>query len=156
MMAILGNWVMEQVLGPLKDQRVTLGVVIALVVVFGYVGFLWADNEHGDLLTRAESAAETRLLKEQIDENGRTAQQALSLLQNQNKLLQEHVEDFAITMASQAVKDAKSEIRVAESNPNITERELKFLEEELEHAEQYKECLVRRGSNCKHIRDSNG
>ena len=156
MLAILGNWAMEQLVGPLKDQRVTLGVVFALAVVLGYVGYLWADNTHADLLTRAESAAETQELKSQIDENGRTAQQALSLLQEQNKLLHAHVEDFAITMASQAVKDAKSEIRVAESNPNITDRELRFLQEELEHAEEYKACLVKRGSNCKHLRDSSG
>lgn len=156
MLATLGQWVMEQIVGGLKEQRVTVSLTIALIILAVAAGYLWADDQHGNYVTKEESARQTEELKSRINENGATAQKAVDILVEQQKLLTDHVEEFSITMANQWVKDAKTDIRLAEANSATSEREIRLLEEELKHAEAYKQCLIERRPNCKHLRDSSG
>lgn len=65
-------------------------------------------------------------------------------------LMVSHTEEFRINNASQIIRDLKTDIRIAKatSAPVV---EVDRLEDQLDHAERYKDCLVDRKPNCKHL-----
>jgi type II secretory pathway pseudopilin PulG len=121
-MSIWGKF-MEELMGGLKDQKISLAVLglVATALVYAYA---WADDKFA-------SQSEVEQLK---------------------TLIIDHTEEFRINNASQIIRDLKTDIRIAKAT-NAPEVELRRLDEQLHHAEQYKECLVLRRPNCKHLRD---
>jgi hypothetical protein len=117
---------MEQAVRGLKDEKVSLSVLV-VVVFLGYQMWVWADGEHNGLVERSDF------------------DQLKTLMVN-------HTEEYRINNASQIIRDLKTDLRIAKATaaPDI---EVNRLEEELEHAEEYKVCLVRRQPNCEHLRD---
>ena len=59
-------------------------------------------------------------------------------------------ESIAINDASAEIRDIKLSLQVAKSTDS---EDIGRIMEQLEHARDYKECLVNRGSNCAHLRE---
>lgn len=118
---------MEQTIGALRNEKVSAFVMIVLCLSL-WKGFLWAGEEHADLVNKVE-------------------------FNELKTLLVDHAEDFQISSASNAISDKELEIRICKAT-NGTEEELARLNGELAKAQRYKACLVDRRPNCTHLRDS--
>lgn len=114
---------MDQVLGGLKDEKISLAV-LGFVVATAMYAYAWAEDKYA-------SASEVQQLK---------------------TLIIDHTEEFRINNASQIIRDLKTDIRIAKATA-APEVEMDRLNEQLEHAEIYKDCLVQRRPNCKHLKD---
>lgn len=152
MLAIVGQWVMEQIVGGLREQRVTLTLTVALIILAGFAGYIWADDQHGEFQTKSEAEAATRELKSEIERNRRTSEEILQKTEAHIRDFDSLVEETRIEYAINSVRDAKRDVRLAQNDPNISDRELNELRETLDHAEAYKDCLIERRPNCRHLR----
>lgn len=139
------NWgLIEMALQYFKEERMSWGG-FSLLILIGYFGYAWATDVHKDLVTREEV---DRLMVE----NKKTIEKTL-------KLLEDHVKDFElkseqdlILEATNAVREAKRDLRLAKLDSSMTPRELREYEEYLTHAQEYKQCLIDRRPNCAHLR----
>ena len=68
-----------------------------------------------------------------------------------NKLMVEHVGDMQITTASQLIRDKELQLQVARATGQTADS-LEHLEIEIKKAEQYRDCLLESGQNCKHLK----
>lgn len=116
--------IMEQAIGVLKNEKIS-SLVLVFLCIIAYKGFLWASDEHKDLVQRSE-------------------------FNELKTLLVDHTEEFRITSASQIIRDIKMEIIVcrAAASSNCS-----AIEEKLKQAQAYKACLVARKPNCEHLKE---
>lgn len=146
-----GNWGMEQAISLLKDEKMSIGVLGALVFM-AYVGFVWADSQHQDYQTKAEAAQADRELKALIAGNAETAGKVLSKMDAHVKDFEAAQEEARIEYAKATVRDMNTELRLAQTDPSTTEREMENLVAHLEQAKEYRDCLINRKPNCQHLR----
>lgn len=124
---------MEQAIGALKDEKVSLSVLV-VGVLLAYYGYTWAGQEFVD---RDDFNAHT----EEVE----------SKLTQLTSTVNAHVEEYRIVEASRVIRDLKRDIQIAEATSAPT-AQIEKLREELGHAEDYKRCLIGRLPNCKHLR----
>lgn len=129
----LWSKLMEQAIGALKDEKVSLSL-LGLVVMIAWYAHAWATEEFVD--------------KQQFDEHTQEVENKLDTLQT---VINQHVEEYRIVEASRVIRDLKRDIQLAETIESPA-REVAELKEELRHAEEYKRCLVGRLPNCQHLR----
>ena len=116
---------MEQVIGGLKDEKISLSL-LGIMVLIAWYSFTWANEQHGDLVKRSE-----------FDEL--------------SKLMIEHTEEFRIVNASQIIRDFELQLQVAEATGR-SQAEIIHIEEEIAQAKRYRSCLIDRRPNCKHLK----
>jgi hypothetical protein len=114
---------MEQIIGALRNEKISAGVLVALI------GIAWW----------AYSWSEDRFVN----------QDEFSTLQ---RTVNEGFESIEINDAGQVIRDIKLEITIVKAAQG-TQAEIDHLNEELEHAKAYKECLVKQGPNCQHLKE---
>lgn len=122
--------IMEKIIGALENEKVS-STLAGFLAIFVYVGYVWADTQHANLVSKDEFAQ----LKEEVE--------AISASVNNG------FEDSEIRDASQIVRDIKLELRIAQATGGTDTETLK---EDLKHAEDYKDCLIDRKPNCEHKR----
>lgn len=124
---IWGAWVMEQAMTVAGRVKISLAVVImtaVFVISGGMWAYAWADGE----FARVEDL--TRL-QHTVDTG---------------------FEKIAINDASAEIRDRKLSLQMAMAT-QAPPTEVDRINEELNHAKNYKQCLVDRGSNCEHLRE---
>lgn len=114
---------MDELIGGLKDQKISIAVLGLCVSAMIYA-YAWADEKFA----------------------------SQSELKQLTQLVIDHTEEFRINNASQVIRDLKTDLRIAKATA-APETELHRLNEQLEHAEEYKDCLVSRRPNCRHLKD---
>ena len=124
---------MEQLVGALKDEKVSLSVLV-LAGLMAYYGYGWANDQFVD--------------KESFDDHTEEVTNKLDALTTS---MNAHVEEYRIVEASRVIRDLKRDIQLAIAT-EAPEREVQELREDLEHAEDYKRCLIGRKPNCQHLR----
>jgi hypothetical protein len=127
---------MEQLLGAMKNEKVSSSVFILLLFV-AYYAFAWASEEHGQLVTRAEYQRDQQELKVQLEE-----------LTSVVKL---YIDDSTIISASQLVRDKELQLQIAEATGE-TETQIAHIKREIEAAKRYRACLIQQEPNCKHLK----
>lgn len=120
---MLWSGLMETAMGTLKDEKVSVAVLVLVGAAMVYM-HAWASDKYVE-------QTEFNQLK---------------------TLMIDHTEEYRINNASQIIRDLKTDIRIAKAT-QAPEYDLDRLQEQLEHAEQYKACLVNRQPNCKHLKD---
>lgn len=122
---------MSDLLEAVKKEKISSGVLILVATLAVYaVGF--ADE-------RYVKKEDLTPVQEQIDRI--------------EQVQAEHVEEFKIVSATNAISDIKRDIVLAQAT-GASESDILRLEDELEHKEEYKRCLVRQEPNCKHLWDA--
>ena len=124
---------MEQLVGALKDEKVSLSVLV-LAGLMAYYGYGWANDQFVD--------------KESFDDHTEEVTNKLDALTTS---MNAHVEEYRIVEASRVIRDLKRDIQLAIAT-EAPEREVQELREDLEHAEDYKRCRIGRKPNCQHLR----
>ena len=114
---------MEQVIGALKNEKVSAGVLVALVGIA-----LWAH-----------AWAEEAFVKKGEFETLQTT-------------VNTGFETIEINDAGQIIRDIKLEILITKAT-NGSASELEHLADELGHAQAYKACLVKQEPNCQHLKE---
>jgi hypothetical protein len=113
---------MEQAIRGLKDEKVSLSL-LALVVLIAWYSFTWADEEF------ARKSDFEQLIN----------------------VMTEHTEEFRIVTASQIIRDMELQLQVAEAT-GATESEIIHIKGDIADAKRYKQCLIDRKPNCKHMK----
>ena len=123
-----GFWggLMDQIVGVMRNEKISSLVLIFLLVI-AYKGFVWAGEEHTDLVKKSEFNVLVTLITD-------------------------HKEEFRIVAATNAISDKELEIRICKAAGDTPE-ELDRLTKELDTLTAYKSCLVGRRPNCQHVRD---
>jgi hypothetical protein len=130
---MLWSGLMEQAIGALKDEKISLSL-LAAVCLLAWYSITWAG----------QTFVEMEEFEDHTEEVGEK-------LINLTSVLQTHVEEYRITEASRNIRELKRDIQIAEQLES-PEYEIEKMQEQLVHAEEYKRCLIRRGPNCKHLR----
>ena len=121
--AIWSSEVMEQVIGALKNEKISAGVLVALI------GIAWW----------AHSWAEEEFVKRGEFSELRTT-------------VTDGFESIEINDAGQIIRDIKLELLITRATQGAPS-ELKRLDDQLSHAQAYKQCLIERKPNCQHLKD---
>jgi hypothetical protein len=121
--AVWSSVIMEQILGAIKNEKVSSSVLVLLVAV-AWWAHSWAEEE---FVKKGE----------------------FSELQNS---VSGGFESIEINDAGQIIRDIKLEILITKATSDDTTR-LSDLDEELEHAKAYKQCLVKQEPNCQHLKE---
>jgi hypothetical protein len=116
-----GN-VMEQGLGILKNEKVSLAFLVSVLSMAIYA-YAWAN--------------ESFVKQQDFDE-------LKSLLVN-------HTEEFRITDAAQIVRDLQLQRQVALATGK-PEEEITDIDDDIRAAQAYKSCLIEQKPNCKHLK----
>ena len=66
-------------------------------------------------------------------------------------LIVTHVEDMKIVNAAQLLRDKELAMQIAVATQE-SEKQIKHIQDEINQARQYKNCLIRKEPNCKHLR----
>jgi len=123
---MVANWstaIMEQVIGALKNEKISAGVLVAMVAL-AWWAHSWAEEEF--------------VKKGEFSELQRTVNDGF--------------ESIEINDASQVIRDIKLELLITKATSG-SNKELADLGDELSHAEAYKDCLVKRQPNCHHLKN---
>jgi hypothetical protein len=131
---------MEQLLGAMKNEKISTGV-LGLLVMLAWYAFTWADAQHEAMASEAVPRAEYQ--KDQQELKNQIADMA--------NVLTAHVKDIQIVNASQLVRDKELALQLAEA-ANATETQKSHLRQEIEDAKAYRECLIDMRPNCKHMK----
>jgi uncharacterized protein YaiL (DUF2058 family) len=134
------NWSMEQLLGAMKNEKVSTGV-LGLLVMFAFYAYSWATDVHDTLASSNVSRSEYQ--KDQQELRTQIADMA--------DVLNAHVKDIQIVNASQLIRDKELALQLAEA-ANATETQKSHLRQEIEDAKKYRECLIDQRPNCKHMK----
>lgn len=121
-MTMFWGKVMEQGLGILKNEKVSLAFLISVMSMAVYA-YAWAN--------------ENFVKQQDFDE-------LKSLLVN-------HTEEFRITDAAQIVRDLQLQKQVALATGK-PEEEIQHIDADIEQAQAYKSCLIDQRPNCKHLK----
>ena len=121
--AIWSSEIMEQILGVVKSEKISAGVLVLLVAI-AWWAHGWASEE---FVKKGE----------------------FSKLQT---TVNDGFESIEINDAGQIIRDVKLEILITKAT-NGSAKELSDLADELGHALAYKQCLVDQGPNCQHLKD---
>ena len=114
---------MEQLIGALKNEKVSAGVLVALVAI-AWWAHAWAEEE---FVKKGE----------------------FSKLQT---TVTTGFESIEINDAGQIIRAVRLEILITKAT-NGSASELEHLADELKHAQAYKQCLVKREPNCQHLKE---
>ena len=127
----MGFWelMMDKGIGALKDEKISLGVLVIGAFAFYHL-YTWADDNHNQLVKRPQFEQEIEKL---------------------TKLMTDHTEEFRITNASQIIRDLEMQLQIAEATSR-TEAEINHLKIEISNAKMYRTCLIDRRPNCKHLK----
>ena len=120
---VWSSQLMEQVIGALKSEKVS-GAVLAALLGIAWWAHAWAEEE---FVKKSEFF---------------TLQATVTT----------GFESIEINDAGQIIRDIKLEILVTKST-NGSEMVLKRLDDRLAHAQAYKQCLVERAPNCRHLKE---
>lgn len=139
-MAILGISAMtEEVWGRLKDERISVGVLVG-AVAFSFYAYGWATD---NFVTTAKAATEMNKLTSQVGQ----IQQSVD----------EHIKEYRIGEAIKDVEDLEAQIyhvRLHEDSagesPSTRARKAE-LNERLRKAMIYRDCLLNDRPNCQHL-----
>jgi hypothetical protein len=123
MVSTMWSEIMEQVLGALKNEKISAGILVLMVALAWYV-HAWAEEEF-------------------------VKQSEFSQLQT---TVSTGFESIEINDAGQIIRDIKLELIITKATQG-SEADLDRLTDKLEHAQAYKQCLVERKPNCKHLKD---
>ena len=123
MPTLLWSVLMEQLLKAIKNEKISSGVLVLLIVV-AWGAYAWAEDRY-------------------------VKQSEFSELQTS---VREGFESIEINDASQAIRDIKLEVLITKVTSGSS-AEVTRLSDELTHAVDYKKCLVGRGPNCQHLRE---
>lgn len=123
----------------IKEIKVPIGVTIGILACLWYAK-TWADTEY---VTSDDFARKSQEISLEI---GGVSSQIADLVE----ITEDHVEEFRISEATQVVREAKRDLVMAELS-KATPDQKRYLAEQISKAEQYKQCLVRREPNCRHI-----
>lgn len=116
---------MEQLIGIFKNEKISSSVLILLVLVFWYA-YGWANEEHEKFVRHTDF--------------------------NEFKdVMITHVEDMQIVNTSQLVRDKKLVLQLAQATDEPASR-ISDLEGEVTKAETYRQCLIEKKPNCKHLK----
>lgn len=119
--AILGQ-LMEQALGVLRNEKISAGLLAALIVSLWAI-HAWANDE---FVKKSE-------------------------FQELTTLMVAHTEEFRIVNASQLIRDLEMKREIAEATAK-SDSEIEHLDEEINEAKTYRKCLIDRKPNCIHIK----
>lgn len=123
----------------IKEIRVPIGITIGAIACLWYAK-AWADKEY---VTSDDFAKKSQEISLEISG---VSSQITALVD----ITEDHVEEFRISEATQVVREAKRDLVMAEIS-NATPDQKRYLAEQVSKAEQYKQCLVNRQPNCRHI-----
>jgi hypothetical protein len=115
--------VMEQILGVIKNEKISASVMVVLIGV-AWWAHAWAE--------------EVFVKKGEFD----TLQTTVT----------DGFESIEINDAGQIIRDIKLEILITKATQGSQE-EKDRLADKLEHALAYKQCLVERKPNCRHLKE---
>ena len=121
-MTLFWGKVMEQGLGVLKNEKVSLAFLVSALSMVVYA-YAWAN--------------ENFVKQQDFDE-------LKSLLVN-------HTEEFRITDAAQIVRDLQLQKQVALATGKPQE-EIGHIDDDIRAAQAYKSCLIEQKPNCKHLK----
>ena len=121
--AIWSSEIMEQILGVVKNEKISAGVLVVLIAV-AWWAHGWASEEF------VKKGEFNKLQTTVVD----------------------GFESIEINDASQIIRDVKLEILITKAT-NGSAKELTDLADELSHAQAYKQCLVDQRPNCQHLKD---
>jgi hypothetical protein len=113
---------MEALMGILKNEKIS-STVLVLILVGAWWSYSWANDEFVN----------------KGDFNKLTT------------LITTHVEDMQIVNASQLIRDKELAYRICEATGD-TPGELKNLSDQIIQAKQYRNCLINKQPNCKHLK----
>lgn len=123
MAAIWTGTVVEQVIGALKNEKISAGVMVALIAI-AWWAHSWAEEEF-------VKKGEFNRLQAAVDDG---------------------FESVEINNAGQVIRDIKLEILITKATQG-SDKELADLADELKHAQAYKACLVKQEPNCQHLKE---
>lgn len=139
-MAIIGIAGMDDVVRKIKDEKVSIGVVIAVAVLAYYA--------HGWVF-------ETFVTKANAQENVAGVQKTLDDVQH---TLNSFVQNYEIREAKKNVETIEATMfhmqqHVAEhGNTPETEAKISSLQRRLDNAVKYRDCLLNDHPNCEHLK----
>jgi hypothetical protein len=121
--AIWSSEIMEQILGVVKNEKISAGVLVLLIAV-AWWAHGWASEEF-------VKKGEFNKLQTTVTDG---------------------FESIEINDAGQIIRAIKLELIIVKATAG-SDKELGDLADELEHAQAYKQCLVERRPNCQHLKD---
>lgn len=116
---------MEQLIGGLKNEKISLSL-LALVCAVAWYSFTWANEKHEDLVKRHE-------------------------FDRLKTLMVEHTEEFRIVSASQIIRDLELQLQLAEATGQ-PDNQIDHINNEIVEAKSYRRCLIERLPNCRHLK----
>ena len=114
--------IMEQTMGVLKNEKVSLAFLVSILSMAVYA-YAWASDNF--------------VHQQEFDEL--------------KSLLITHTEEFRITDAAQIIRDLQLQKQIAVATGK-TPNEISHIDEELRQATAYKNCLIKQEPNCKHMK----
>ena len=121
--AIWSSEIMEQVIGALKNEKISTGVLVALVGI-AWWAHGWAEEEF--------------VKKGEFSELQTTVTDGF--------------ENIEINDAGQIIRDIKLELLITRATQG-SQSDRDRLDEQLTQAQAYRQCLIERKPNCQHLKD---
>lgn len=125
----------------LKNERISGGALVLMATAL-FSMYAWADNRH-QALEDNSAARHAQNIEDMV------SKEEFNVLQ---RTVDAGFENIGIDDASAVIRDAKLSLQMAKAT-DASDNEIARINDELSHAVDYKSCLVRRGSNCEHLRN---
>jgi len=113
---------MEQILGALKNEKISSGV-LALLLCGAWWAYGWAGEEFVN--------------RNDFDEL--------------KGLIITHVADMKIVTASQLIRDKELAVQIANATGE-SDTQISHIQNEITRAQAYRTCLINEEPNCKHLK----
>lgn len=136
----IGRDMMEQVLGAMKNEKVSASVFGLLLFISVYA-FSWANRQH-------ELVADASVKSEQYNHDQEELKKQLGQLTD---AVTEYIDDAKIVDASQLIRDKQLALQIAHATSE-PESEIKRITAQINQAKSYRTCLINRRPNCKHLK----
>jgi len=120
---MLAIW--ETLMGGLKDERISIGIMGVLLGIV-YYAHAWANDEHKNLVGKGDF---DKLMT----------------------LMVTHTEEFSIVTASQLIRDKELQLELATATGKSA-GEVSRIQTEIQAAKLYRTCLIDQKPNCKHLK----
>ena len=137
------NWIVEQIVGALKNEKVSTGV-FGILLTITFFAYTWAGDQH-KTITNAQAGFVTR------DEFQQEHQELHSDIQNLTQSVNEYIDDSLIVDANIYIRDKQLSLQIATATgaDDITVQEI---QQEITDAKRYRSCLINEQPNCKHLK----